>query len=99
MHMCGCCETFLPRLIELGLDVYDVVQPTTPAMDIAVLAGAIRRPAQLLRLGVRADHAGLGHAGGRRARSPPPAGAVSHGRTVPRARRTPSRSARRWRTS
>jgi len=37
MHMCGCCEAFLPRLIELGLDVYDVVQPTTPSMDIAVL--------------------------------------------------------------
>jgi len=30
-------EAFLPRLIELGLDVYDVVQPTTPSMDIAVL--------------------------------------------------------------
>jgi uroporphyrinogen decarboxylase len=37
MHMCGCVEEFLPRLIELGLDVYDVVQPTTPQMDIAVL--------------------------------------------------------------
>ncbi len=37
LHMCGCCEAFLPRLIELGLDVYDVVQPTTPSMDIAVL--------------------------------------------------------------
>jgi uroporphyrinogen decarboxylase len=37
MHMCGCVEKFLPRLIELGLDVYDVVQPTTPQMDIAVL--------------------------------------------------------------
>ena len=37
MHMCGCVERFLPRLIELGLDVYDVVQPTTPSMDIAVL--------------------------------------------------------------
>jgi len=37
MHMCGCCEAFLPRLIELGLDVYDVVQPTTPKMDIAAL--------------------------------------------------------------
>ena len=37
MHMCGCVGQFLPRLIELGLDVYDVVQPTTPAMDIAVL--------------------------------------------------------------
>lgn len=38
MHICGCAEMFLPRLIELGLDVYDVVQPTTPQMDIAVLA-------------------------------------------------------------
>ncbi len=38
MHMCGCVAAFLPRLIELGLDVYDVVQPTTPQMDIAVLA-------------------------------------------------------------
>lgn len=37
MHMCGCVVEFLPRLIELGLDVYDVVQPTTPEMDIAVL--------------------------------------------------------------
>jgi len=37
MHMCGCVESFLPRLIELGLDVEDVVQPTTPEMDIAYL--------------------------------------------------------------
>ncbi len=37
MHMCGCCEAFLPRLIELGLDVYDVVQPATPETDIACL--------------------------------------------------------------
>ncbi|MFA7368373.1 MAG: uroporphyrinogen decarboxylase family protein [Kiritimatiellales bacterium] len=37
MHMCGCVHSFLPRLTELGLDVYDVVQPTTPEMDIAVL--------------------------------------------------------------
>jgi uroporphyrinogen decarboxylase len=37
MHICGCARAFLPRLIELGLDVYDVVQPTTPEMDIAVL--------------------------------------------------------------
>jgi uroporphyrinogen decarboxylase len=37
MHMCGCVERFLPRLVELGLDVYDVVQPTTPQMDIAAL--------------------------------------------------------------
>ena len=39
MHMCGCVESFLPRLIELGLDVQDVVQPTTPEMDIAYLQG------------------------------------------------------------
>jgi len=37
MHMCGCVRAFLPRLIELGLDVYDVVQPTVSEMDIAVL--------------------------------------------------------------
>lgn len=37
MHMCGCVRAFLPRLIELGLDVYDVVQPTTPEMEIDVL--------------------------------------------------------------
>jgi uroporphyrinogen decarboxylase len=37
MHMCGCVRAFLPRLISLGLDVYDVVQPTIPEMDIAVL--------------------------------------------------------------
>jgi len=37
MHMCGCVRAFLPRLIDLGLDVYDVVQPATPDMDIAVL--------------------------------------------------------------
>lgn len=37
MHMCGTVDAFLPRLIELGLDVQDVVQPTTPNMDIANL--------------------------------------------------------------
>jgi uroporphyrinogen decarboxylase len=37
MHMCGCVRSFLPRLIEIGLDVYDVVQPTTPEMDISEL--------------------------------------------------------------
>lgn len=37
MHMCGCVVNFLPRLIELGLDIQDVVQPTTPEMDIAYL--------------------------------------------------------------
>ena len=37
MHMCGTVYAFLPRLIELGLDIYDVVQPTTREMDIANL--------------------------------------------------------------
>jgi len=37
MHMCGTVEAFLPRLIGLGLDVQDVVQPTTPEMDIGYL--------------------------------------------------------------
>jgi uroporphyrinogen decarboxylase len=37
MHICGCAIAFLPRLAELGLDVYDVVQPTTPQTDIAEL--------------------------------------------------------------
>jgi uroporphyrinogen decarboxylase len=37
MHICGCAIAFLPRLAELGLDVYDVVQPTTPQSDIAEL--------------------------------------------------------------
>lgn len=37
MHMCGTVDRFLPRLIDLGLDIQDVVQPTTPAMDIGAL--------------------------------------------------------------
>jgi len=37
-HMCGTVHMFLPRLIKLGLDVYDVVQPTTPENHIASLA-------------------------------------------------------------
>jgi uroporphyrinogen decarboxylase len=37
LHMCGCVVKFLPRLIELGLDIEDVTQPTTPEMDIAAL--------------------------------------------------------------
>ncbi|MCF8346388.1 MAG: hypothetical protein K9G38_04185 [Bacteroidales bacterium] len=37
MHMCGFVKPFLGRLIELGLDVYDVVQPTRPDADIALL--------------------------------------------------------------
>ncbi|MFC2145426.1 uroporphyrinogen decarboxylase family protein [Actinomycetota bacterium] len=38
MHMCGTVWPFLDRLIEIGLDVYDVVQPTTPENDIDALA-------------------------------------------------------------
>jgi uroporphyrinogen decarboxylase len=38
MHMCGTVWMFLDRLIEVGLDVYDVVQPTTPENHIAALA-------------------------------------------------------------
>ena len=38
MHMCGTVWAFLPRLIKLGLDIYDVVQPTTKENDIEVLA-------------------------------------------------------------
>lgn len=37
MHMCGAVDRFLPRLIELGLDIQDVIQPTTPEMDISSL--------------------------------------------------------------
>jgi uroporphyrinogen decarboxylase len=37
MHMCGSVSAFLPRLIEIGLDVFDVVQPTSPDMDIGAL--------------------------------------------------------------
>ena len=37
MHMCGTVWPFLDRLIEIGLDVYDVVQPTTPENDIGAL--------------------------------------------------------------
>lgn len=37
MHMCGTVWPFLDSLIGLGLDVYDVVQPTTPENDIAAL--------------------------------------------------------------
>lgn len=38
MHMCGTVWMFLERLIELGLDVYDVVQPTTLENDISSLS-------------------------------------------------------------
>jgi uroporphyrinogen decarboxylase len=37
LHICGCAYEVLQRLIDIGLDVYDVVQPTTPNMDIANL--------------------------------------------------------------
>ena len=37
-HMCGTVHAFLPRLTKLGLDVYDVVQPTTPENHIDSLA-------------------------------------------------------------
>ena len=37
MHMCGCVRTFVPRLMELILYIYDMVQPTTPDMDITRL--------------------------------------------------------------
>lgn len=37
MHQCGAVESFIPRMIELGLDILDVVQPTIPEMDIAYL--------------------------------------------------------------
>ena len=37
-HMCGTVHMFLPRLIKLGLDVYDVVQPTIPENHITSLA-------------------------------------------------------------
>ena len=38
MHMCGTVWMFLNRLIGLGLDVYNVVQPTTQENDISYLA-------------------------------------------------------------
>jgi uroporphyrinogen decarboxylase len=43
LHMCGCAYDLLERLIEIGLDVYDVVQPTTPNMDIANLKAKFGR--------------------------------------------------------
>ena len=36
-HICGCAIDFLPRLIDLGLDVYDVVQPIKGLQDIEIL--------------------------------------------------------------
>lgn len=38
MHMCGTVDKFLPRLITIGLDIQDVIQPTTPEMDVAYLS-------------------------------------------------------------
>ena len=98
MHMCGCVEKFLPRLIELGLDVYDVVQPTAPEMDIAVLEGAFGDRLTFcgsvcvqttLAWGTPAD---VEREVRRRLDCFPRAACSS-------APRTPSRSARRWRTS
>ena len=37
MHQCGAVDVFIPRMIELGLDILDVVQPTVPEMDIGRL--------------------------------------------------------------
>jgi uroporphyrinogen-III decarboxylase len=37
MHMCGTVHPFLRRLIDIGLDIYDVVQPTTPDNDVCAL--------------------------------------------------------------
>jgi len=37
MHMCGTVWSFLDRLVDLGLDVYDVVQPTTRENTIGSL--------------------------------------------------------------
>ncbi|UCD29008.1 MAG: hypothetical protein JSV03_00555 [Planctomycetota bacterium] len=34
MHCCGSCRNFIPRLIELGLDILEVVQVDTAHMDI-----------------------------------------------------------------
>ena len=94
MHICGCAERFLPRLAEIGLDVYDVVQPTTPQMDIAVLQKKFGRSIDVLRLGLRANHDGLGHGRGRETRSAPPARSVSPRRPVSRSHaRHPSRLA------
>ncbi|MBU2496208.1 MAG: hypothetical protein KJ935_06915 [Candidatus Omnitrophica bacterium] len=38
MHSCGSVRALIPRLIEMGLDILDVVQPTAVGMDIRELA-------------------------------------------------------------
>ena len=38
MHVCGAIRPFIPRLIELGLDVLDVVQVSAAGMDLKGLA-------------------------------------------------------------
>ncbi len=38
MHSCGSVRAFVPRLIEMGLDILDVVQQTAAGMDIRELA-------------------------------------------------------------
>jgi len=37
MHSCGSVRMFIPRLIELGLDILDVVQVSAAGMDIREL--------------------------------------------------------------
>ncbi|MDH7569884.1 MAG: uroporphyrinogen decarboxylase family protein, partial [Armatimonadota bacterium] len=37
MHSCGSVRAFIPRLIELGLDILDVVQVAAVGMDIREL--------------------------------------------------------------
>ncbi len=37
-HSCGCIRGFIPRLIALGVDVLDPIQPTGPEMAPAALA-------------------------------------------------------------
>ena len=40
MHACGSVRQFLPRLIEIGLDILDVVQVSAVGMDIRELKQA-----------------------------------------------------------
>ena len=37
MHSCGSVYSFIPRLIEIGLDILDVVQTSAKDMDIRKL--------------------------------------------------------------
>ncbi len=42
-HSCGAINTFIPRLIELGVDVLDPIQPTGPEMRPSALKAAYGR--------------------------------------------------------